>query len=158
MTANGRPGRSGPGPGSAEGPAGPAWPTEIRLTTEWVARAMGGTVRAGDPDREFNGVSIDTRTLVAGELFIAITGERFDGADFAGAAIDAGAGGIVVERRRGREPAEQKGVRPHLSGVAIIEVDDAIAALQALAQAIRRASVPKSWPSPAAPARPRRRK
>ena len=138
MTANGRPGRSGPG--SAEGPAGPGQPTEIRLTTEWVARAMGGTVRAGDPDREFNGVSIDTRTLVAGELFIAITGERFNGADFAGAAIDAGAGGIVVERGRGRELADQKGVRPLLSGVAIIEVDDATVALQALAQAIRRAS------------------
>jgi UDP-N-acetylmuramoyl-tripeptide--D-alanyl-D-alanine ligase len=101
---------------------------------------MGGTVRAGDPNREFTGVSIDTRTLAAGELFIAIAGERFDGADFAGAAIDAGAGGVVVEHGRGRELADQKGVRPLLSGVAIIEVDDAIAALQALAQAIRRAS------------------
>ena len=71
---------------------------EIRLTTEWVARAMGGTARPGDPDREFSGVSIDTRTLTAGELFVAIRGERFNGADFAGAAIDAGAGGVVVGR------------------------------------------------------------
>ena len=122
------------------GSKGPALQPEIRLTTEWVAYAMGGTVRAGDPNREFTGVSIDTRTLAAGELFIAIAGERFDGADFAGAAIDAGAGGVVVEHGRGRELADQKGVRPLLSGVAIIEVDAAIAALQALAQAIRRAS------------------
>ena len=64
MTAtNGRPGPSGPG---GIGPKGPALPAEIRLTTEWVARAMGGTALSGDPDREFNGVSIDTRTLAAG--------------------------------------------------------------------------------------------
>src|SRR5206468_3782370 len=110
---------------------------EIRLTTKWVARAMGATARPGDPDREFNGVSIDTRTLTAGELFFAIRGERFNGADFAGAAIDAGAGGVVVERGRGRElPSTAKGWPPF----AVIEVDGAIAALQALASAVRRAS------------------
>ena len=136
MTAmNGRPGHSGPG--SPAGPEGPAPQPDIRLTTEWVARVMGGTARPGDPDREFNGVSIDTRTLTAGELFFAIRGERFDGADFAGAAIDAGAGGVVVERGRGSElPSTNKGWPPF----AVIEVDDAIAALQALAQAVRRAS------------------
>ena len=136
MTAmNGRPGPSGPG--SPAGSNGPALQPEIRLTTEWVARAMGGTARPGDPDREFNGVSIDTRTLTVGELFFAIRGERFDGADFAGAAIDAGAGGVVVERGRGSElRSADKGWPPF----AVIEVDDAIAALQALAQAVRRAS------------------
>jgi len=36
-------------------------------------------------------VSIDTRTIKAGELFVAIRGERFDGADFVGAAVAAGA-------------------------------------------------------------------
>ena len=139
MTAmNGRPGHSGPG--SPAGPEGPAPQPDIRLTTEWVARVMGATARPGDPDREFNGVSIDTRTLTAGELFFAIRGERFNGADFAGAAIDAGAGGVVVERGLGGGLAGQKGVRPPFPGVSIIEVDDAIAALQALAQAIRRAS------------------
>ena len=136
MTAmNGRPGPSGPGPPA--GSNGPALQPEIRLTTEWVAGAMGGTARHGDPDREFNGVSIDTRTLTAGELFFAIRGERFNGADFAGAAIDAGAGGIVVERGRG---SEFRSTAKEWPPFAVIEVDDAIAALQALAQAVRRAS------------------
>ena len=44
---------------------------------------MGGDLVSGDAAREFAGVSIDTRTLGAGELFVAIRGERFDGADFA---------------------------------------------------------------------------
>jgi UDP-N-acetylmuramoyl-tripeptide--D-alanyl-D-alanine ligase len=141
---NGGPGPLGPGrpagSGLPAGPEGPAPQPEIRLTTEWVAGAMGGTARPGEPDREFNGVSIDTRTLAAGELFVAIAGERFNGAEFAGAAIEAGAGGVVVERGRGGELARQKGGRPPISAAAIIEVDDPIAALQALAQAVRRAS------------------
>ena len=139
MTAtNGKPGPLGPGspagPGLPAGPQGPALQPEIRLATEWVAQAMGGTARAGDSEREFNGVSIDTRTLRSGELFIAIRGERFDGADFVGAAIEAGAAGVVVERGRGRRIAASG------PAVAVIEVDDTIASLQALAQAVRRAS------------------
>ena len=43
-------------------------------------------------------MSIDTRTLAAGDLYVAIRGERFDGADFAAAAIAAGAAGVVVPR------------------------------------------------------------
>ncbi len=71
-------------------------PLEIRLTAASVASATSGAVVAGDPGRAFDGVSIDTRTLKAGELFFAIRGEQFDGAEFAGAAIEAGAAGIVV--------------------------------------------------------------
>ena len=107
---------------------------EIRLTVPWVAGAMGGTARAGRGDREFTGVSIDTRTLRPGELFVAIRGERFDGATFASAAVAAGAAGVVFER----------GTQPALAGggtdLAVIEVEDAVTALQALARAVRRES------------------
>ena len=78
-------------------------------------------------------VSIDTRTLKAGDLFVGIRGERFDGAAFAAAAIDAGAAGVVVPRGCGA-PA-----RPSAARV-VIEVDDTTEALQALAHGIRRAS------------------
>jgi UDP-N-acetylmuramoyl-tripeptide--D-alanyl-D-alanine ligase len=111
---------------------------EIPLTPAWVAGAMAGALRTGDAARTFSGVSIDSRTLAPGELFVAIRGDRFDGADFIGAAVDAGAGGIVVERSW--FPASPKGVRPIPGGAAVIEVDDAVVALQALAQAIRRQS------------------
>jgi UDP-N-acetylmuramoyl-tripeptide--D-alanyl-D-alanine ligase len=114
------------------GPAGPALP----LAARWVAEEMGGEIvsgdASGDPSREFSGVSIDTRTLAAGELFIAIRGERFDGGEFAAAAIDAGAGGVVVELRSAKALAERDAV--------VIEVDDTTVALQSLARAIRRAS------------------
>src|SRR5438874_11228727 len=106
--------------------------TEIRLVADWVAAAMAGTIVAGDRGHAFTGVSIDTRTVKAGELFIAIRGERFDGADFADAAIVAGAAGIVVPRGR----APKKGN----AAPVVVEVDDSTAALQALARAIRVAS------------------
>ena len=112
----------------------------FRLVASWVAEAMGGTL-TGDGAREFSGVSIDTRTLEAGELFIAIRGERFDGAAFVDAAMAAGAAGVVVPRgtrvTQGREAGSAS-----LSGerLTVIEVDDTTIALQALARAIRRES------------------
>ncbi len=47
-------------------------------------------------DAEFSGVSIDTRTIKKGDLYIAIKGERFDGHDFCQQAEKNGAAAIVV--------------------------------------------------------------
>src|SRR5438093_10196724 len=113
---------------------------DFRLVASWVAEAMGGTL-TGDGAREFSGVSIDTRTLEAGELFIAIRGERFDGAAFVGAAMAVGAAGVVVPRGTRVTQGREAG-RASLSGerLTVIEVDDTTIALQALARAIRRES------------------
>ena len=45
----------------------------------FAAAAMDGDLRGADAD--FSGVSIDTRTLQPGNLFIALEGPPFDGAD-----------------------------------------------------------------------------
>src|SRR4051794_19253250 len=104
--------------------------TAIALAAPWVAAQMGGAGTAGDPAIEFSNVSIDTRTLKAGELYVAIRGERFNGADFAGAALDAGAAGIVVPSGSANALAGRSGAgRPAV----VIEVDDTTVALQALA-------------------------
>jgi UDP-N-acetylmuramoyl-tripeptide--D-alanyl-D-alanine ligase len=103
----------------------------IRLTAEWVAAAMGGTIVQTGAHDEFSGVSIDTRTLRGGELYFGIRGDRFDGADFAAAATEAGASGVVVPRGR---------LTNDVANVAVIEVEDTTAALQALAHATRKAS------------------
>jgi len=89
---------------------------------------MSGALVAGDASRTFVGVSIDTRTLKNGELYVAIRGERFDGADFVEQALEAGAAGVVVPRGRG--PARR-------TGAVVIEVDDTTTALQALGRAVR---------------------
>lgn len=48
---------------------------------------------------DFNGVSIDTRTLLPGNLFIAIKGEQFDGHAFLAEAAKKGANAALVERQ-----------------------------------------------------------
>jgi len=113
---------------------------DIPLTAAWVAEVMAGTLVAGAGESAFAGVSIDTRTLGRGELFIAIRGEHFDGTDFAEAAIERGATGVVVPRGRGQNVTQAVGTAHTAEGAAVIEVDDTVAALQGLANAIRRAS------------------
>lgn len=53
------------------------------------ARLLGADVR-------FSAVSTDTRTIAAGDLFVALKGENFDGAQFVGAAGMSGAVAAVV--------------------------------------------------------------
>ena len=59
-----------------------------------VARATAGAL-VGD-NASFRGVSTDSRTIAAGELFIALRGENFDGHDYVAAAQARGAVGAVV--------------------------------------------------------------
>src|SRR5206468_3216992 len=94
---------------------------------------------AGNPSQEFHGVSIDTRTLAPGELFIAIRGERFDGAEFAEAAIEKGAAGVVVPTSWGAKASADRR-RAAVERAVVLEVDDTTLALQALGHAIRRES------------------
>ena len=60
------------------------------------ARAMGGTLSGADAS--FVGVSTDSRSLAAGELFVALSGPRFDAHEFVAAAAARGAVGAVVSR------------------------------------------------------------
>ncbi len=48
---------------------------------------------------EFSAISIDTRTIVPGCLYVALRGARFDGHDFAATAKALGAAALLVERR-----------------------------------------------------------
>ena len=54
--------------------------TNGMMSLQEAALATHGSTSQGE--RRFTGVSTDTRTLVAGELFIALRGEHFDGHEF----------------------------------------------------------------------------
>jgi UDP-N-acetylmuramoyl-tripeptide--D-alanyl-D-alanine ligase len=60
-----------------------------------AAEAMQGRMRGADV--RFTAVSTDSRTIGAGELFVAIRGERFDGHEFMGTAKARGAAAAVVD-------------------------------------------------------------
>ena len=103
----------------------------MRLTAGWIAEAAGGHVRGGDPDTAVNGFSTDTRTMAPGDLFIALRGERFDGHEFLGAALEAGASGALVDRPE---------AWPAGAGGLLIVAPDSLLGLQRLAAAVRRHS------------------
>src|SRR5580692_6820580 len=69
----------------------------MRWTLKQVAESMAATPGARiDPMARVAGVSIDSRTIRAGELFVAIHGPTHDGHDYVAAAMEAGAAAAVV--------------------------------------------------------------
>lgn len=89
----------------------------------FVAGALGVEV-VGDG---FAAIQTDTRSILPGALFVALTGERFDGHHFLAAARDAGAHAAVVRRGTAAVP-----------GLRLLEVADPLEAWGALARARRR--------------------
>jgi UDP-N-acetylmuramoyl-tripeptide--D-alanyl-D-alanine ligase len=78
--------------------------------------------------------SVDTRSITGGELFFAISGPARDGHDFAAAAADAGAGGVVVSRDA---PDLISAVADRTT---VVRVPDTLTALQATARVVRERS------------------
>ena len=70
----------------------------IAMSLDEIAGVLGSRCAAGVPPISVTGVSTDSRTVRQGDLFFAIVGDRFDGHDFAGRAMDSGAAGCVVSR------------------------------------------------------------
>src|SRR5580692_6585510 len=71
--------------------------------------------------------SIDSRTVRPGELFFAVKGERLDGHDYVGAALEKGAAAAVVRKDElHRYPDKTR----------LLAVDDTLVALQTLATAV----------------------
>jgi UDP-N-acetylmuramoyl-tripeptide--D-alanyl-D-alanine ligase len=105
----------------------------MRWTIAQVAGALGTRPGTGfDPLARVAGVSIDSRTVRAGELFIAIHGPRHDGHDHVAGALELGAlAAVVAESQLSRYP---EGVRGRCIAVA-----DTFEALKQLARAVRQA-------------------
>ncbi len=92
------------------------------VTVNEIVEATGGTVLCGR-EQAFSGLSIDSRNIQSGELFVALRGERFDGHNFVPDALRRGSGALVATPPA--EPAD---------GKTIILVQDTLKALQAIAR------------------------
>jgi UDP-N-acetylmuramoyl-tripeptide--D-alanyl-D-alanine ligase len=72
----------------------------------WSGLALVGALQArvsGALAREATGVSIDTRTLLPGDLFVAIKGDARDGHEFVRAAFEKGAAAAVIDEAHAAE-------------------------------------------------------
>jgi UDP-N-acetylmuramoyl-tripeptide--D-alanyl-D-alanine ligase len=97
----------------------------IELSLGEVAAITGARLAGGaEPAAVVTGsIEFDSRAVTAGGLFLALPGERADGADFASAAVGAGAVAVLATREL---------------TVPCLVVDDGLAALSALAAAVIR--------------------
>ncbi len=100
----------------------------MNLSSEQIADACGAEIavrgNGGSPIR----ATIDSGEAGAGDLFFGLRGEHVDGGEYAAAAIEAGAWGVVV----GPEHAEG------LGDAWVLAAPDPLVALQGLARAWRR--------------------
>ena len=87
-----------------------------------IAASMNGALQ-GPPDARVGFVSTDSRNIRDGALFVALSGERFDGHDYVAAAAELGAAAAVVSRRVDVDLPQ-------------IVVDDTLRALQSLGAAL----------------------
>jgi len=94
----------------------------------WRIAEFVGSKGECDQEAVAMGYSIDSRTLNAGDLFIAIAGERFDGHEYVQAALAKGAVGAIVEA----------GKKVEGDPLRLLQVDDSLKALQLLGAAARR--------------------
>ena len=103
----------------------------IELAAGRIAEVVQGRLVSGRADTTFPGVTTDSRRVADGQLFIALRGDRFDGAAFATASLESGAAGVVV-------PAGT--AIAATADAVVIEVGDTLLALQRLGQFVRRES------------------
>ena len=122
------PPRSGTGPQVT--PATPVAAT-IELPVARILAATEGKLRRSGAHK-FSAVTIDSRAVTPGSLFVAVRGERHDGHSFIAQAIAAGAAGLLVERDR-------QELLGDTAGLTVIEVPDTVVALGQLARAHREA-------------------
>jgi UDP-N-acetylmuramoyl-tripeptide--D-alanyl-D-alanine ligase len=96
----------------------------IELSLQEVAEAVSGELTGAPGGTVTGAVTVDSRTVGAGDLFVALPGERVDGADFVPAAAAAGAAGALSTRPDAALP--------------VVVVADPVAALGRLAAEVHR--------------------
>jgi UDP-N-acetylmuramoyl-tripeptide--D-alanyl-D-alanine ligase len=101
-----------------------------RCTLEEVARYSGGRLVKGDPSLAVDRLHTDTRTLLAGDCFVALQGDRFDGHTFVSQVRSRGAVAALISH-----PLPSAELP---SDLGLVEVPNTLEALQRFAANYRR--------------------
>jgi UDP-N-acetylmuramoyl-tripeptide--D-alanyl-D-alanine ligase len=96
----------------------------VRLTVTEVCEATGGVLACGDASTLFTSVTIDSRAIAPGALFVPLPGSRTDGHAYLAEAVQRGASGFLFSPQIEAQPPTTG------AGIAII---DPLIALQHLA-------------------------
>lgn len=101
----------------------------MHLRLEQVVQYTEGTLLSGSDAIMISGVSTDSRKINAGDLFIALKGERFDAHDFIPSLLNQGIAAVLI--------SDQTCLPAGAFSTAVIQVQDTLKALQMLAAGYR---------------------
>ncbi|QQE78161.1 UDP-N-acetylmuramoyl-tripeptide--D-alanyl-D-alanine ligase [Alicyclobacillus sp. SO9] len=96
----------------------------LTLTAETAARIIGGQLLSGPANAQIKGLTIDSREIQPGFMFVAFEGQHVDGHDYISQAVQNGATAVLVGKDNAPETP---------ANIATIKSDDALAAIQKLA-------------------------
>lgn len=102
----------------------------IPWTQEEIIKATEGELLSAGSNLSFSGISINSRTISAGEIFVAIRGDLHDGHTFAGEVINLGVKGLIID---GREATRLPCEKWKKAGILCVAVEDTVKALGRLA-------------------------
>jgi len=102
----------------------------LSISLNELVKVTGGEVLNNDKGNQTiaRGVSIDSRTIKKGNLFVAISGERFDGHQFISEAAEKGAGVVIISQEKRKQMKKKE-----LEGVPMVLVEDTKKALRKIA-------------------------
>jgi len=103
------------------------------LTVERIARLLDAEAAVAGK-RPARSISIDSRTLQPGALFVPLAGSRTDGHRFLAHALERGAAGLLVKRSLWRELSASVSAEARKAGAGVVLVGDTLEALQELAR------------------------
>ncbi|HEV2857021.1 MAG TPA: UDP-N-acetylmuramoyl-tripeptide--D-alanyl-D-alanine ligase [Solirubrobacterales bacterium] len=110
----------------------------MNLSPAQIAAALGAEVLAEGPGESPRRATINSTEAGLGDLFFALRGEKRDGGEFAGPAIEAGAWGVVVSPNW-RSSFLAEGANQDERRAWAFVVENPLAAMHSLARAYRRA-------------------
>lgn len=106
------------------------------MTASEIAQVTGGTLENGPADTLIRNISLDSRSLSRGDLFVPMKGDSFDGHRFIAHALSRGACGFLSERWG---DVMKDSLRGYLeSSTAAIKVESTLRALHAIAKHVRK--------------------
>ncbi len=103
----------------------------LRATLGTLVRVTGGKLISGNRQTVVSGLTIDTRVLAPGAVFVALVGENGDGHDYLYDAVLAGAHALIVTLRA--EELRALLEQPETRGIPVIRVQDSAQALRDIA-------------------------
>lgn len=105
----------------------------MRWTIDHLLAATSGRLEQRGMEMLLGRISTDTRTLIPGDIFVALTGENFDGHAYVGEAVTKGAAAVIVEKKCAAPDRR----------ITVIGVADTLQALGSLAHYRRRLLAPE---------------